>query len=358
MFKYVLLALVVLTEFVYVWARRKKRHLRTKAQTRARWFAQLVFAHIALQKPLTLVLSGFFVWARSVHLIVPNKWGRNILWLCGLGILLTPLFLDQGRDFHLYAVLAGEMVGSSLWLCFCQRHSHEFTHLAWGHGWYLLFLLPAAISGDLVPLDVLNDVVVPIGLFLLYLRMRTIGLMGNKKMGTGDIRLDYANIFEALEDHRATRLYLSKIDPGVRDIYDSLDRDCIQVLAGNLKSPMPSSGYHVALENLGIKYRENNLFKVRDELIMYIHREYDKKRVLRNLREFVFPSCTRREFEELPTDSSSRSSSGHGITLEESSHDSFLDYSADSGQSDGSEIVYAELQDFSSGAAAISQDSA
>lgn len=368
MFKYVLLGTIFVIEVFYVLARRQKERFRSKAQTRARWFAQLVFAHLALEEPSTLVLCGFFLWARAIHMFTFNKWLRNALWLCGLAGLVTPLLLHHGRDYYIYSTLVAMMGMSMIWSCFCSRDSHEFVHVMWGHLFFLLILLPSAIVADLLGVSVLDEYIVPLALFLLYLRMRTFGCLGGSKNTADPARLDYATIFEALENTHALRLYLSGVDEGIKDIFDTLDRDCTQVHLGKLTSPMKSAQYAGALEYLEIEYRENDLFGVRDDLIMYIHKHYDRRRFWAHVKSFFCPDCGRTKgFVPVACHSPS-------IVLEESSGDSLLDYSiassdrsrdvsGASGASDVSdvsdasetEIVYAEIKDFNT--PAILQDS-
>lgn len=359
MLKFFLLGSIFLIELVYVCARRYgtgklAQKLRSKGQTRARWFSQLVFAHIALQLPFTLALSGFFLWARAIHLFWPSTLVRNFVWLAGLIFLLASTFTPDATDLSIYGAIGIELLLSTLGLCLCHRHSHEFDHLAWGHSAYLLFLLPAAIASDMVPMWELFDYGVTLGLFVLYLRMRM-------PWGMSEDSIDYSNIFEALENHRAIRLYLAKIDPGVKDIYDALDRDCVQVNKGNLKTPMPSSQYKGALEYLNIEYREHDIHGVREDLILYIHKNYDSKKVWRAIRAFFLPPWSRKQFDSARrvknsssgTTCRSTSSSNDAIELEESSEDkdSILDmatesYSSLSSDDNDTEIIYAEIKDF------------
>ena len=359
MLKYFLLGSIFLIELVCVCARRwsDNEKLHSKGHNRTKWFAQFVFAHVALQLPLTLALSGFFFWARAIHFFWSGTLIRNFLWVAGLTPLLTLAYMPGFSPIWIYGTIATEMAISAVGLCLRRCNSREFELLSWGHLFFLFILAPLAIFASF-------DTGVTVGLFVLYLRMRI-------PWGMGEDSIVCSDVFEALQSNHTARLYLAKIDPGIRDIYDSLERDCVQVNQGKLACPMPSSSYKGALEYINIAYREHDIHGTRNDLIIYIHEHYDSKLLLKTVRSFFFPAFNKGHLDVLPRNCSSSSRSGSGndsnIELEESSdeRDSILDMATESygnlssdnteksnsnsnscSSNEDEEIIYATLTDF------------
>ena len=337
MWEYALLVSIFVIELIYSGLRWSGSYpsLRAKGQTRARWFAQLVFAHVAFQLPFTLGLSGFFLWARGIHLLWPSTLTRNCVWLAGLVFLGAAAFSPGTSELVVFMAISVLMASGIVGLCLCHRHSHEFDHLAWGHSAFLFVLLPLCFASELLAMPDLFTYGVSIGLFVLYLRMRV-------PCKIGEDSIDYSNIFEALENERATRMYLAKIDPGIRDIFDAVTRDLTLVNQGHLVTPMNSAAYEDSLRHLNIHYQEHDLYATRIELIFYIHKHFDNRKMLRHASLFLFPCCRKSGYESVASRSEVELDSDTDSILDMSTG-SFSDLSNDT---ENDEIVYASLGDF------------
>lgn len=350
MLNFVCLGIVSVGEILYLIQRRNFLPSKSKAQTRARWYALFFFCYASLLRwefvsLLSLHMVFALTWGRTIHMTTESKVWRQLIWAVGFFGTLGVLFLSlYDKKEFIYTVWL-----SSWGIFFCYglfvlcRHGYhnniEYDHLAWSTLLLMLGLIPSQLVSlyvDEYPPEYANLSI----LLALYLRIRLPNtwksFVNSKKhtieflKKTDSVHMDHHSIYDVLNHPAMLKRYLAFVDQGVRDLFFAIDYDTSKYVSGYYSDR--SFVYKDALDTIGISYSKD-IFSLRKQLIDYMHITYDKK-FFGNKMLFFFCPCLR---PQTFTDFEDEDKEDTGVELD-----------SPSSISSESEVVYAELRDFNS----------